>query len=91
MIWNFIMKMKQKLHIIKLRGKYSSRYKTKISLKRKLFPTLIKCSLNFRCYYIALSFMAAQKWAESMALFQRVVVYANKAKNDKLLEGKIVQ
>jgi len=39
-----------------------------------------------RCYYIALSFMAAQKWAESMALFQRVVVYANKAKNDKLLE-----
>ena len=41
-----------------------------------------------RCYYIALSFMAAQKWAESMALFQRVVVYANKAKNDKLLEGK---
>ena len=35
--------------------------------------------------------MAAQKWAESMALFQRVVVYANKAKNDKLLEGKLVQ
>jgi len=42
-----------------------------------------------RCYYIALSFMAAQKWAESMALFQRVVVYANKAKNDKLLEGSL--
>lgn len=30
--------------------------------------------------------MAAQKWAESMALFQRVVIYANKAKNDKLLD-----
>jgi len=42
-----------------------------------------------RCYYIALSFMAAQKWAESMALFQRVVVYANKAKNDKLLEASL--
>ena len=41
-----------------------------------------------RCYYIALSFMAAQKWAEAMALFQRVVVYANKAQQDKLLEGK---
>merc|ERR1712126_752236 len=33
--------------------------------------------------------MAAQKWAESMALFQRVVVYANKAKNDKLLEASL--
>ena len=44
-----------------------------------------------RCYYIALSFMGSQKWAESMALFQRVVVYANKAKKDKLLDGKKVQ
>lgn len=42
-----------------------------------------------RCYYIALSFMAAQKWAESMALFQRVVIYANKAKNDKLLDASL--
>lgn len=42
-----------------------------------------------RCYYIALSFMAAQKWAESMALFERVVLYANKAKNDKLLDASL--
>ena len=33
--------------------------------------------------------MAAQKWAESMALFQRVVVYAKKATKDKLLNGKM--
>ena len=33
--------------------------------------------------------MAAQKWAESMALFQRVVVYAKKASKDKLLNGKL--
>jgi hypothetical protein len=42
----------------------------------------------FRCYYIALSYLSNQKWAEAMALFQRATAYANKAKNDKSLPSK---
>jgi hypothetical protein len=41
-----------------------------------------------RCYYIALSFLSGQKWAEAMALFQRATAYASKAKNDKYLPGE---
>ena len=41
-----------------------------------------------RCYYIALTFLTNQKWAEAMALFQRATAYANKAKNDKTLPSK---
>ncbi|CAB4064511.1 SRP68 [Lepeophtheirus salmonis] len=33
-----------------------------------------------RCFYIALSFLGAKKWPEAMALFQRSVTYASKAK-----------
>ncbi len=42
----------------------------------------------YRCYYIALTFLSNQKWAEAMALFQRATAYANKAKNDKTLPSK---
>ena len=41
----------------------------------------------WRCNYLAQAFLAAQKWPEAMALFQRAVVYANKAKGDKMLDG----
>ena len=44
---------------------------------------------HFRCYYIALSFLSGQKWAEAMALFQRATAYSNKAKNDKNLAGEM--
>ena len=39
-----------------------------------------------RCFFIAQAFMAAQKWPEAMALFQRATSYATKAKGDKILE-----
>ena len=40
-----------------------------------------------RCFYIALAFLNAQKWAEAMALFQRAKDYVNKARKDAKLEG----
>lgn len=40
-----------------------------------------------RCNYIAQAFLAAQKWPEAMALYQRATVYANKAKKDGALDG----
>ena len=43
----------------------------------------------WRCNYLAQAFLAAQKWPEAMALFQRATVYAKKAKNDKMLESKL--
>ena len=43
-----------------------------------------------RCFYIALTFLNAQKWAEAMALFQRAKTYAVKAKKDPKLEGKSI-
>ena len=39
----------------------------------------------FRCYFIALTYMGGQKWAETRALFQRAGAYANKVKNDSIL------
>ncbi len=42
----------------------------------------------WRCAYIAQAFLAAQKWPEAMALFQRAVAHGNKAKVDKMLDGK---
>ena len=42
----------------------------------------------WRCHFLAQSIMAAQKWSEAMALYQRATTYAKKAKNDKTLEGK---
>ena len=39
----------------------------------------------FRCYFIALTYMAGQKWAETRALFQRAGAYANRVKNDTIL------
>ena len=39
-----------------------------------------------RCFFIAQAFMAAQKWPEAMAMFQRATSYATKAKGDKILE-----
>ncbi len=43
----------------------------------------------WRCHYIARSFMAALKWPEAMALFQRATVYASKSKADKALSGEM--
>lgn len=42
-----------------------------------------------RCFYIALAFLNAQKWAEAMALFQRAKDYVNKAKKDEKLEASM--
>jgi len=42
-----------------------------------------------RCFYIALTFLNAQKWAEAMALFQRAKEYGNKAKKDSKLEASM--
>ena len=44
---------------------------------------------SFRCYYIALSFMAGQRWPEAMALFQRVTVYTGKSLKDPSLSDKM--
>jgi len=38
-----------------------------------------------RCFYIALTFLNAEKWPEAMALFQRARDYGNKAKKDSKL------
>ncbi len=43
----------------------------------------------WRCYYIARSFLAAQKWPEAMAIFQRATTYAAKAKADKTLGAEL--
>ena len=42
----------------------------------------------WRCCFIAQAFLAAQKWPEAMALFQRATAYANKAQNDNMLDGE---
>jgi len=42
-----------------------------------------------RCFYIALTFLNAQKWPEAMALFQRAREYGNKAKKDSKLEASM--
>jgi len=57
-----------------------------ISLTLEHCPSFVN-----RCYYIALSFLSGQKWAEAMALFQRATAYANKAKNDKSLPSKLTK
>ncbi len=44
----------------------------------------------WRCCFIAQAFLAAQKWPEAMALFQRATAYAKKAQNDKMLDGETV-
>ncbi len=56
--------------------------------KSSIFNFFLQNAFIFRCYYIALSFLSNQKWAEAMALFQRATAYANKAKNDKSLPSK---
>jgi len=42
-----------------------------------------------RCFYIALAFLQAQKWAEAMALFQRAKEHANRARKDSKLEDSM--
>ena len=42
-----------------------------------------------RCLFIAQAFMAAQKWPEAMAMFQRATAYATKAKGDKVLPAEL--
>jgi len=39
-----------------------------------------------RCFFIAQAFMAARRWPEAMAMFQRATTYAVKAKGDKILQ-----
>lgn len=55
-----------------------------LALKQEMELKIVYCKAN-KCYYIALTYMSSQKWAETRALFQRANAYANKVKNDSLL------
>jgi len=55
-----------------------------LGLKQEMEAKIVYCKAN-KCYFIALTYMAGQKWAETRALFQRASAYANKVKNDTLL------
>ena len=43
----------------------------------------------WRCLFIAEAFLAAKKWPEAMALYQRATLYGRKAEKDPLLEKKL--
>lgn len=43
----------------------------------------------WRCYFIALSFLSAQKWPEAMALFQRATHHAQKATANQNLDSSL--
>ena len=43
----------------------------------------------FRSYYIALAFIASQKWAEAMAVFQRSLQYVSQVRISERTSGNI--
>ena len=44
----------------------------------------------FRSYYIALAFIASQKWAEAMAVFQRSLQYVSQVRISERTSGKFL-
>ena len=55
-----------------------------LRLKQEMEANVLYCKAQ-KCYYIALTYLVTQKWAEARALFQRTTTYANKAKNDSMV------
>jgi len=55
-----------------------------LELKQEMEAKVVYCKAH-KCYFIALTYMGGQKWAETRALFQRAGAYANKVKNDSIL------